>query len=105
MLGLSQQELATACGLRWWQQIQKYEQAASGMTAARLWRLAEVLEVPIGYFYDGLAHDAGKSLEQENDLLASREIQHLIGAYRNLDETARTKLLKLAKSMKDEAEA
>ena len=46
ILGLTQQQLAGACGVRF-QQIQKYECAANRMSAARLWQLAEVLEVPI----------------------------------------------------------
>src|SRR5919107_1077173 len=54
LLGLTQQELASSCGVRF-QQIQKYECAANRMSAARLWQLAEVLEVPISYFYEGLS--------------------------------------------------
>ena len=45
LLGLTQQQLAGACGVRF-QQIQKYECAANRMSAARLWQLAEVLQVP-----------------------------------------------------------
>src|ERR1700749_1437008 len=54
ILGLTQQQLAGACGVRF-QQIQKYECAANRMSAARLWQLAEVLEVPVSYFYEGLS--------------------------------------------------
>ena len=54
ILGLTQQQLAGACGVRF-QQMQKYECAANRMSAARLWQLAEVLEVPISYFYEGIA--------------------------------------------------
>lgn len=56
ILGLTQQQLAEACGVRF-QQIQKYECAANRMTAARLWQLAEVLEVPVSYFYEGLRQE------------------------------------------------
>ena len=49
LLGLTQQQLAGACGVRF-QQIQKYECGANRISAARLWQLAEVLEVPISYF-------------------------------------------------------
>ena len=55
LLGLTQQQLAMACGVRF-QQIQKYECGANRISAARLWQLSEALEVPIGYFYDGLHH-------------------------------------------------
>jgi transcriptional regulator with XRE-family HTH domain len=54
LLGLTQQQLAGQVGVRF-QQIQKYECGANRISAARLWELAEALETPITYFYDGLA--------------------------------------------------
>jgi len=53
VLGLSQRVLGDAVGVRF-QQIQKYECAANGMTAGRLWALAVRLGVGINYFFDGL---------------------------------------------------
>ena len=53
LLGLTQQQLAGQVGVRF-QQIQKYECGANRISAARLWELAEALETPITYFYDGL---------------------------------------------------
>jgi len=53
LLNLTQQQLAAASGVRF-QQIQKYECAANRMSAARIWQLAEILEVPVSYFYEGL---------------------------------------------------
>jgi len=53
LLGLTQEQIASACGVRF-QQIQKYECGANRMSAARLWRLAQALEVPMAYFFDGL---------------------------------------------------
>jgi transcriptional regulator with XRE-family HTH domain len=52
-LGLTQAQVAEACGLAF-QQIQKYECAASRMSAARLWQLCAPLNVAIDYFFDGL---------------------------------------------------
>ncbi|MDD3836921.1 MAG: helix-turn-helix transcriptional regulator, partial [Phenylobacterium sp.] len=54
LLGLTQQQLAGACGVRF-QQIQKYECGANRISAARLWQLSEALQVPVAYFYDGLS--------------------------------------------------
>ena len=108
LLGLTQQELAHACGVRF-QQIQKYECAANRMSAARLWQLAEVLEVPISYFYEGLTRDQRESLEREgsssNETMASKETQDLIHAYYQLGERPRRRLLDLAKAMNGEIEA
>jgi transcriptional regulator with XRE-family HTH domain len=53
-LGLTQRQLGLAIGVRF-QQVQKYECAASKMSASRLWRIAQVLEVPINYFFEGLS--------------------------------------------------
>lgn len=53
LLGLSQSALGEACGVRF-QQIQKYETAASRVSAAMLGRVARALGVPVAYFYDGL---------------------------------------------------
>ena len=107
LLGLTQQELAGACGVRF-QQIQKYECAANRMSAARLWQLAEVLEVPVSYFYEGLTREQRESMEREAngaESLASKETQDLIRAYYQLGERPRRRLLDLAKAMNGEVEA
>lgn len=107
LLGLTQQELAHACGVRF-QQIQKYECAANRMSAARLWQLAEVLEVPISYFYEGLNRDARENRERDgaaSETLSSKETQDLIHAYYQLGERPRRRLLDLAKAMNGEIEA
>ena len=108
LLGLTQQVLAHACGVRF-QQIQKYECAANRMSAARLWQLAEVLEVPVSYFYEGLTRDQREHLEREtassSETLASKETQDLIHAYYQLGERPRRRLLDLAKAMNGEIEA
>ena len=54
MLGLTQQQVANAIGVRS-QQIQKYESAANRISAAQLWKLAKVLDVPIAYFFESLS--------------------------------------------------
>ena len=51
--GYSQTELATRVGLTF-QQVQKYESGANRISASRLWEIAEALDTPIGFFFDGL---------------------------------------------------
>ena len=53
LLGLTQQELAAACGVSF-QQVQKYECAYNRLSVAMLWKLAGALEVDPGYFFSGL---------------------------------------------------
>ncbi len=54
LLGLTQQQLAESVGIRF-QQIQKYECGANRVSASRLFELAESLDVPVQYFYEGLS--------------------------------------------------
>ncbi|MET0274207.1 MAG: helix-turn-helix transcriptional regulator [Phenylobacterium sp.] len=108
LLGLTQQQLAGACGVRF-QQIQKYECAANRMSAARLWQLAEVLEVPVSYFYEGLPAPQRearvKDSETGGEMFARKETRDLIQAYYQLGERPRRRLLDLAKSLNADVEA
>ncbi|THD81841.1 MAG: XRE family transcriptional regulator [Phenylobacterium sp.] len=104
LLGLTQQELALACGVRF-QQIQKYECAANRMSAARLWQLAEVLEVQVAYFYEGFAEAKARARDESGELLARKETRDLIRAYYQLGERPRRRLLDLAKSLNGDLEA
>jgi len=109
LLGLTQQQLADAVGVRF-QQIQKYECGANRISAARLWRLSEALEVPVGYFYDGLSataesRDTLGERAEGGEILARKETLDLIRAYYQLGERPRRRLLDLAKSLHTEIEA
>lgn len=103
LLGLTQQELAQACGVRF-QQIQKYECAANRMSAARVWQLAEVLEVPVSYFYEGFAEARANGSDEGGEVFARKETRDLVRAYYQLGERPRRRLLDLAKSLNGELE-
>jgi transcriptional regulator with XRE-family HTH domain len=101
LLGLTQQQLAGTVGVRF-QQIQKYECGANRISAARLWQLSEALEVPVGYFYDGLSDRALKETTTEaegGEMFARKETLDLVRAYYLLGERPRRRLLDLAKSL------
>jgi transcriptional regulator with XRE-family HTH domain len=100
MLGLTQQQLAGAVGVRF-QQIQKYECGANRISAARLWQLAEALEVPVGYFYDGLSEQARQETAGTEgcEMFTRKETLDLVRAYYLLGERPRRRLLDLAKSL------
>ncbi len=53
MLGISQQKLGELLSLTF-QQVQKYERGSSRVGGSRLFQIAQVLEVPISYFFDGM---------------------------------------------------
>ena len=49
---MSQEQLGDQLGITF-QQVQKYERGTNRVGASRLWKISQVLEVPIQYFYDG----------------------------------------------------
>ncbi|CAN7460872.1 helix-turn-helix transcriptional regulator [Phenylobacterium sp. LjRoot219] len=108
LLGLTQHQLASACGVRF-QQIQKYECAANRMSAARLWQLAEVLEVPVSYFYEGFGGPQRETRpregEAQREVFTRKETHDLVHAYYKLSERPRRRLLDLAKSLNGDVEA
>ncbi len=53
MLGLSQQQLARLIGVTY-QQAHKYERGLNRISAGRLFEIAQVLHVPISWFFEGL---------------------------------------------------
>lgn len=53
MLGLSQQQLAQMIGVTY-QQAHKYERGLNRISAGRLYEIAQVLSVPVSWFFEGL---------------------------------------------------
>jgi len=66
MLRLSQTDLAESLGLTF-QQIQKYERGANRVSASTLYEAAKVLQVSVGYFFDGLPATVRGSDTAESD--------------------------------------
>lgn len=52
MFGMSQEKLADAIGLTF-QQVQKYEKGTNRMGSSRLQQIANVLQVPVTFFFEG----------------------------------------------------
>jgi transcriptional regulator with XRE-family HTH domain len=105
--GMSQTELGGVLDVTF-QQVQKYETGSNRISAGRLQQIAEVLEVPVTYFYSGVfdAHDAEKPVaapaEGELDLLQSPQAVRMMRAYARItDRTTRLKLLKLTECIAD----
>ncbi len=68
-LGLSQTAVAERLGLTF-QQLQKNEKATNRIGAGRLYDLAEILDVPVSYFFDGYDETAPPPLpEMDPDVL------------------------------------
>ncbi len=51
ILRMSQSDLAGKLGITF-QQVQKYEKGINRISSSRLWDFSQVLNVPVGYFFD-----------------------------------------------------
>jgi transcriptional regulator with XRE-family HTH domain len=61
MLGLSQQQMADLIGVTY-QQAHKYERGINRISAGRLYEIAQVLGVPVGYFFEGIENQRAPDL-------------------------------------------
>ena len=57
MLNMSQEKLGDALGLTF-QQVQKYEKGTNRIGASRLQQIAQILQVPVSFFFEGAPHIA-----------------------------------------------
>lgn len=113
MLGMSQEKLGDALGITF-QQIQKYEKGANRVGASRLQAIANVLNVPVSFFFDDAPNESGavnRGLAEENsttyvvDFLNSTEGLQLNRAFVKItDAKVRRKIIDLVKSLSDTAE-
>jgi transcriptional regulator with XRE-family HTH domain len=60
MLSMSQEKLGDALGLTF-QQVQKYEKGTNRVGASRLQAIANILQVPVSFFFEGAPHLPGHS--------------------------------------------
>ena len=60
MLSMSQEKLGDALGLTF-QQVQKYEKGTNRIGASRLQHIANILQVPVSFFFEGAPHTAHSS--------------------------------------------
>jgi transcriptional regulator with XRE-family HTH domain len=67
-LGLTQQQLADLIGVTY-QQAHKYERGINRVSAGRLFEIARVLTVPVGYFYEGIGEEVRQVTQRERMML------------------------------------
>ena len=86
MMKMSQDDLGKSLGVTF-QQIQKYEKGTNRMSAALMVRVAEILDVDVGYFYDEIPKTK-RSGEIETPALTELALtlhgRRLIDAFLNL---------------------
>ncbi|EKE43924.1 DNA-binding protein, putative [Oceaniovalibus guishaninsula JLT2003] len=108
MVGMTQQQLAQKVGIKF-QQIQKYETGMNRVSASRLWDIADALDVPVAFFFEGMDQPDGDAPATDNegsvrrDILADREALELVRSYYAIPETQRRRLFELARVLSDVA--
>lgn len=103
MVGMTQQQLAEHVGIKF-QQIQKYETGMNRVSASRLWDIADALDVPVSFFFEGLADGEAATDDAASapaDLMADKEALELVRSYYAIPEAQRRRLFDLARVLSD----
>jgi len=108
LLGMNQETLANALGLTF-QQVQKYEGGANRVSASRLSAMADILGVPISYFFNDLLLDDDKTTPEERESrerMERPETIELIRLYYAIpDANVRYQFLEMAKAISASAKS
>ena len=112
LLGMSQDKLGDALGLTF-QQIQKYEKGVNRIGASRIFEIAQILDVPIQYFYEDFNSRSARALgfaEGDEDsfmqLLQTPEGVQLCRHFAEIkDAKVRKRVLELVKTLSQDDDA
>ena len=102
LIGMNQETLAQKLGLTF-QQVQKYEGGANRVSASRLAETAEILGMPISYFFTDLPSpdaDPNAPKNRQRDLMHEPESLELIRLYYAIsDQDVRRQFLDMVKTV------
>ena len=109
LIGMSQERLGDLLGLTF-QQVQKYEKGVNRIGAGRLFEVARILNVPVDFFYEGLApatpegaNDVEGGAPPVMEFVSSGEGLQLSLAFMKIkDAKVRKRVLDLVKSLANE---
>ena len=112
LIGLSQERMGEMLGLTF-QQVQKYEKGVNRIGAGRLYQIADILSVPVSYFYEGFVGD-GSMGHAANDDTATKPVMEFLSSGEGLqltlafmrikDGKVRKRVIDLIKSLSDGVE-
>lgn len=103
LIGMTQQQLAEQVGIKF-QQIQKYETGANRVSASRLWDIAEALDIPVSFFFEGISDSQlSDGVDAPSDLMGDKEALDLVRSYYSIPENQRRRLFELARVLSDVA--
>jgi transcriptional regulator with XRE-family HTH domain len=116
LIGMSQEKLGEALGLTF-QQVQKYEKGTNRIGASRLQQIAQILNVPVEFFFEDAPHavlpnqpvmgfSEAPSTAYISDFLSTSEGVQLMKAFVSIrDAKVRRKLVELVNAIAGEEEA
>jgi transcriptional regulator with XRE-family HTH domain len=98
LIGMNQETLARALGLTF-QQVQKYEGGANRVSASRLSQIAQILGVPISYFFSDIDLDGGGEAVARERLQRPEAIELIRSYYAIVDQRIRHQFLDMVKTV------
>ncbi|MCF6196906.1 MAG: helix-turn-helix domain-containing protein [Emcibacter sp.] len=107
LLGLTQDQLGKALNLTF-QQVQKYERGANRIGSSRLYKLSQILDVPVSFFFDEMPDDMSQpsagivnnKKREDIDHFSRRETLVLVKNYYNIEDmNVRKKLYYFIKTL------
>jgi len=113
LLGMSQGTLGDKMGLTF-QQVQKYEKGANRIGASRLYHIAQILDVPVQFFFDEVPlapgqPETGNGFREPGagnfvyEFIQTREGLELIRAFVGIqDPKVRKRMVDLVRTLSDE---
>ena len=110
LIGMSQERLGDLLGLTF-QQVQKYEKGVNRIGAGRLFEVSRILNVPVDFFYEGVAAQGAPGMSEPEgappvmEFVSSGEGLQLSIAFMKIkDAKVRKRVLDLVKSLAEEEE-
>lgn len=111
LLGMSQEKLGEALGLTF-QQVQKYERGLNRIGSSNLYKISQVLDVPVEFFFEDMPRELAENLtpprpEETFDMrqIGKRETVQLVrGFYKIQDVETRDQIFNLIKRLGGEAQ-
>jgi transcriptional regulator with XRE-family HTH domain len=114
LLGMSQEQLGEALNITF-QQVQKYERGSNRISSSRLWDIAQILDVPVSFFFDDMSEDTMKHsprrmksgeaqdgyVENPQDPMARRQSLELVRAFYQIPEAMRPHVIEMLRAAKE----
>jgi transcriptional regulator with XRE-family HTH domain len=93
---MSQTKLANQVGIAW-QQIQKYEGGKNRVSATMLWKIADVFDLPLSFFFQDMAEELG--MGGDSSANAQWREARLMELYAQLGEDEKSAVFSFVKSV------